>query len=779
MQDKLIKLLEIKIEAINKNIDNLNYLNEELDKNSQNLDYLGLNISKFENEDVLNFDQIEVEDFDKILSMVDSSVSEIFQDKTCNYQGIMYIINGIRQGISLELTIDQKNAILAFVNGMKEKELVLEDTIANLNESKERLPEDNLDILESDLKNYQDILEKFKNNSYLTEIDDITEALDFSDSTTEEKMDIFEFILKYNADIYEKTKVFDKVEDEEVVPLNEIKVPEFHFEPVNLEEPTDDDSSDVNVSIPIINSEETGPNFLNPENIELPKVEVNEELEDNLDKEENLDDTLKINNLIKSLDEQLKALDEKEKKEENSQEVNEKIEDEKLDEVDNGVVNNQTTENNFINTVDLEDIIKKIDAKLKEMEENPEKEEEMVEIEEPVLPEVVLPVQDNVEPESNPQEELEETGIIQDNQNDTALKEVLNKYELSDSLLNYLSNKNVDVLEIDEILNILKDNQILELLKDNILSNILLNNKKENLNELFRVIKEKISLNEENYKIDLEIIAKTMPLLLASFEVIDSFMKNIEFYQNNQINLINLFDNYRELLIMDNDSLLTNYANIKNYGLELNNDNVKYLLYNANILENLDYYIEAIGHEKGFLGKEDEFDGIKYITENPYKLNMINKNTLMKLRFSTENNLKIYGSKPGILAGEIANPKVDLLVLPSDYKNLYFNNEYAFIDRSEMMNLDLEIKENKVFDTSVDELIEKLDSLYKISDLRYKINENLFSRIKTIRLYNFLKGKGLNLKNALIIALTYNTVIKKDEYETVMNIINALEIGGN
>ena len=40
-------------------------------------------------------------------------------------------------------------------------------------------------------------------------------------------------------------------------------------------------------------------------------------------------------------------------------------------------------------------------------------------------------------------------------------------------------------------------------------------------------------------------------------------------------------------------------------------------------------------------------------------------------------------------------------------------------------------------------------------------------------------NKLVNLKNALIIALTYNTVIKKDEYETVMNIINALEIGGN
>ena len=151
----------------------------------------------------------------------------------------------------------------------------------------------------------------------------------------------------------------------------------------------------------------------------------------------------------------------------------------------------------------------------------------------------------------------------------------------------------------------------------------------------------------------------------------------------------------------------------------------------------------------------------------------------MKLRYSTENDMKIYGSKPGILAGEIANPKVDLLVLPPEYKNLYFNHEYSFYDRSEMIDLLNELKKDDSFDLTIDENLEKLDSKYKKDEFRYKIENNLFSRVKTIRLYNILKKKGIDSKNALVIALTFNSVIKRDEFVNVENFVNNLVLGGN
>ena len=46
----------------------------------------------------------------------------------------------------------------------------------------------------------------------------------------------------------------------------------------------------------------------------------------------------------------------------------------------------------------------------------------------------------------------------------------------------------------------------------------------------------------------------------------------------------------------------------------------------------------------------------------------------------------------------------------------------------------------------MDEYLEKLDKLYKISDLRYKINNIYLSRIKTIRIYNYLKTRSIHVK---------------------------------
>ena len=53
MQDRLIKILTVKIEAINKNIDNLNYLNGELLKNNNDLDYINDKISIFKTKDII------------------------------------------------------------------------------------------------------------------------------------------------------------------------------------------------------------------------------------------------------------------------------------------------------------------------------------------------------------------------------------------------------------------------------------------------------------------------------------------------------------------------------------------------------------------------------------------------------------------------------------------------------------------------------------------------------------------------------------------------------
>ena len=764
MEDKLLKVLKIKIDAINRNIDNLNYLNGELERNNEDLEYIETNISLFKDSEVLNFDNISKEDFDKILTMVDPSITEIFKDKTCNYDGIIYIIQGIRQSISLQLTSEQTSAIYSFIEGMREKSLNLRDTIANLTESKKRLPEIDLTILSSNLDNYQNIVSKFENNLYLTEIDDIGEALDFANVPIEEKADIYEYILKYNANIYslkgnDNFDVTDKKEDKET----EFKfdLPKFDYDTVDINyNPLEVDNEDTNRD-----AIETADTTLDDIKFDLNTLNINNNQDSNLK-----NDTIQIPIVNTELPDFNTNLETPAFNDEFAN-INQ------MADIDNKL---ETEETNELNTVELEDIIKKIDAKLKEMETEENKENNTEEIpvqtieestdKQLVEPDVDMLAENKYDTELNNTKTYEDISSTTNNQ--TSLEEVFGKYAIP-SL-----NINKDASEVELMLQSLNDAKLLDDLKRDkgLLTMILSNNTNASLEEIYNLIKENLIVKADEFEDILYLVMKTMPILFTNNDVLNSFKANLMFFKEKNINIINLFDNYRELLIVNNEILKENFNKVMTYGLEINNDNVKYFLYNKNVLNNIDYYIEAIGYEKGFLGKEEYFDGIEYIKKNPYKINNISKDMLMKLRFASENNGKIYGNKPGILSGEITNPKVDIITLTPEYINSYFNSEYGFVDQSELMNLKNEINELKDFDMTYDGNINKLDSEYKQDDLRYKIGNVIISRIKTIRLYNVLKNK-LPLKDALLVALTYNSVLKNDEYQNIESVVNSI-IGG-
>lgn len=767
MQDKLINLLEIKIEAIEKNIDNLNYLNNELSRNQDDLEYISEELNVFNDNDVLEFDKILIDDFKKILEMIDPKGKEIFENKTCNYQGIMYIIKGIRDGISLELTTEQTNAILELIELMKTKKEELKNIIKDLLSNKEKLPETDMEKLELSLNTYKEIIANLKENKYLTEIEEVIDALDFASITMEEKIDIFAYILKYNRDIY-KSNNNSKENKDDSYDFDEVKV-----------------------------SELKEPEFFTEDDFKLPKVsEINNKVEEN-----KINDNLDLEEIIKKIDERIKELDEitvEDEKESNELESS-KIEDNKLD--DNVVAGP-------IQTFDLPNEELKVDAEKKFNEEQDIETrnilaEEMFnfnnlnELKNDTRSETLNNQVDQVEESLNPLENVDNS--IQSNQIEEKQEgmedfdnlentQMENLSESKEESLNQESNvvgsltnqveENVNKLE--NIKTLLNSYQLLDTFNEyhDVMENIT-NLDLNNLKKCLEIIQNDLSGKNDNLKNIVEVILKTLPSVFMKNKLLNTFIDDISFYKEHNINLINLFDNYRELLIIDTDILKRNYEIVKKYELELNNDNVKYLLCNVNLITNLDYYIEAIGHEKAFFGKEQVFDGSDYIKKYPYKLNMISRDTLLKLRYSTDNNLRIFGSKPGILAGEVANPKVDILVLPEEYKNLYFNYEYEFIDRSEMTNLLLDIKNSTDFNLEIDEYLEKLDNAYKINDLRYKINNLYFSRIKTIRVYNYLKTRNVLGVYALIIALTYQSVITKDEYKSIETLITKLVEGGN
>ena len=467
-----------------------------------------------------------------------------------------------------------------------------------------------------------------------------------------------------------------------------------------------------------------------------------------------------------------------------------------LPEFDIPAVEAPKEEKHELNTIELDDIIKKIDAKLKEMGESEETPVENKEVE--VEPETnekenkdleetksifskpieeiqpfEIPITEVAEPVTTPEvepipEPVEEPQVeVQETINNTpkvTVNDLINKYVLPDL---DIINSNLD--DVDSMLNILSENNLLEEFKGNldILKLVLNNSNSNDLQEILQLIKENLIVKEDELSYAYEIVIETMPILFTNNNVLNSFRENLKFFKEKNINIINIFDNYRELLITNNEILLNNYNKVISYGLEINSDNVKYLLYNKDVLKDLDYYIEAMGSEKGFLGKEEHFDGVNYIKKNPYKLNSISRDTLLKLRYTSEKGGKIYSNKPGILSGEISNPKVDVIKLTDDYISTYFNGEYTFIKKEELESI---IKNMESIDMTMDSNINKLDASYKKDELRYNIDGILISRIKTIRIYNLLKSK-LSMKEALIIALTYNSVIKTTEYEKIANIV--------
>ncbi|MBR3661039.1 MAG: hypothetical protein IKN63_03945 [Bacilli bacterium] len=756
MEDKILKILKIKIDAINRNIDNLNYLNGELERNNADLEYIDEKIGLFKDNDILNFDNISKDEFDKILLMINTNVSDIFKDKTCNYDGIIYIIEGIRKSISLELTEDQNKAIMAFILGMKEKKVNLLETINSLSESKNRLPETDLTVLTNNLDLYNDIVSKFENKLYLTEIDEISDALSFASVSVEEKSDIFEYILKYNSKIYLNNKEEDL--DKHIEENNSEENYEFNlptFDKIDVDVPTDN------------------------------KDEAKEEIE----KENDLED-IKLN---------LDNLPEENKEEKVDNEFSNINATDDLPDLDNFTLNydlpkfndlpefdvpaaESQEEKHELNTIELDDIIKKIDAKLKEMEENTNipveskeveikhDEEKIDEIEKPMeeVQSFEVPATETVEKSQNIEVEQPIQEPIAENMDTSVSKitinDLINKYTLPDL---EITNFNLD--DVDIMLNILSENNLLEEFKTNlnVLKLVINNSNSNNLKEVLQLVKENLIVKENELNDTYTIAIETMPIIFTNNDALNSFKENLKFFKEKDINIINIFDNYRELLIMNNEMLVDNYYKVMSYGLEINSDNVKYLLYNKNLLENLDYYIEAMGYEKGFLGKIDHFDGISYIKKNPYKLNSISRDTLLNLRYTTEKGGKIYSNKPGILSSEISNPKVDVIKLSDDYLNTYFNGKYTFINKNELKDI---IGNIKNIDMTMDANINKLDASYKVDELKYNIDGVLISRIKAIRIYNLLKSK-LSMKEALIVALTYNSVIKTTEYEKIVNIV--------
>ena len=761
MKEELLRVLNYKLNDIVSDINSLIELNNKIEEEKEKSSFVAKILDLFKengSDNIMNFVKIEKDDFNRVLDLSEDDVKNVFGSNSCNYDGLVYLINGINSGVSLTLTDEQKNGIEYLIKSLNDKKKEFDSAIDGYTLVKSRYEINDVDELTKKKDEYQEVVDEIDKQNYLKDTNILLESIKFSDLSPEKTIDLLKYVLEYNADVYKKGK---PVQEEK----NEVEIPKPQEEKVEVEvpqeEPTEDEfhfnqvENDSIFEFPNIRFDDLPENKV--EVAEETTVQTNEEVNDYIP-DYNEYPVYQTPEEEVTIPNELTYVPENDEETEN-EEVNDNIEiSEEVPEV----------QEEYQVESPAEEMVEesKEEPSIDTFEEQREIVEEPVE-EIPIdndFKDVIDDKEDYDEYEKNNEDEKTSTREFQ---------KVFSKYGIEDNtVLNELIDG--DVNEYQNILDSLKDHNILNIFKNNreLLVETLLYSNSDVIENVLNIVKEDLSVDDEDYDITLKILINTMPSVFVNEGGnYNNFVKNLKLFRELGINLINLFDFSKEVFIADNELVVKNADVINKYGFDINFKNAKYFLLIPNIADRLDYYIESVYLDKE---KNEIFDGINYIKEYAAKLNVVTDETIKRLRYASENGKKVFGTKPGSLSGEITNLKVNALDISDDYLNKFFDNEFANLTGDETREY-VKLVHNS---SNVGDYSDELDKLNPYHDgLRYDIEGIKVSYNKVIRNYSILRSYGIDSKKALQFAVCYNLVITKEEYNKLNDLLE--RIGGN
>lgn len=700
MREELLKILKIKLDDIKINIESLKDLNGKINEAEKNLSYIEDMVGKFvdgSGYNVLNFNKFSKDEFENVLSIVRSDVRDIFSTNSCNYDGLIYLINGIKNGVSLSLTIEQENAINYFIQNLEEVKRHDMAVVDGLNLVKTRFAISDVDVLEDKKETYDGIIKKINSYKYVDDVDDIKEAMEFSDIDLEKTSDILTFLLKYNADIYkeeEKEHIDKHVEEEKIESHENGDKVEYDFaepseekeeikvDPINFDnEKEEEKNDDIEFHLPEFNKIEEN----NVSEYDVPFVpEVSNDME--LDSDEEKDEDIIIPSTT------------------NEEEIDD----------------------------DFDDIVP----------------------------------QDDYDEYNDMDKTISIAPVSSEKTSTRELQRLFQEYNIniSDDELNDYVDGNIE--EYRKIITLLKNNGVLNIITDNkdIFKEMILYSSESDITNALSIIEKDLSVDNEDYETTLKIAISTIPSIFAKNN--DNFVQNVKLFKELGINLVGLFDFSKEVLIASHDQVVANYDIVKEYNISIDDKNAKYFLLLNDIAERIDYYVESVYKDEV---KDEMFDGYKFIQSYPNKLNCVTDETIKRLRYSSSNGKKVFGSKPNSLTGEITNLKVNVLDIGDDYLNSFFDNSFDDIGSEEVRQYAKLCKNS----SNVGDYADELSMLEKYRDnLRYDINGIKVSYNKVLRNYNTLRSYDVDKDKAREFAICYNLVITKDEYHNLKETLN-------
>ena len=728
MKEELIRVLNTKLDNIKVNIESLTELNSKIDTENGKLSYINGILDNFREDNsynVLKFTNLSKEDFDNTMDILDSNIKEMFNTNSCNYDGLIYLINGINNGVSLSLTLEQENAINYYIQGMEGKVEEYEAVMDGLMLVKGRFEIDDLNILNEKEKTYENIVKKIENDNYVSETDEILEAINFNELKDEETIEMLIYLLKYNATIHGEKKDTVTIKEEE---------PQIEFEEPISNEVLEENKGYEEFHFPEFESIETNvvDNTEKEDEVVLPSIENNESKEDIILPNESGDENVFTPPEVSEENVDVQPFP--------------VIDPLPIDDSTVGAVNNPVTS---------------------EIEEN---------IQAGDYEEYNIPIEDN-KTEDNNQNDLEITSVETSNPTQEVVEEKISTRELK-RLFKEFGVKHENNLEdllignIDNyhnILSFLKNNNLLSEFEKNekLFTEVLTCSTEEELVDIVNIIKNELSVDEDDYKMTLNIAINTIPsIFVKDGGNYENFVRNVKMFKDMGINLISLFDFSKEVFVADHNNLLKNYSVVKNYNINLDYKNLKYMLLLPNIGEKLDFYVESVYQDR--TKNNEKFDGITYINNYPNKLNTVQSETIKRLRYSSENSKKVFGNKPNSLAGEISNLKVNVLDISPDYMNKFFDNKFDSLSSDEVREYTKLCRNSSNIGNFTSELA-TLEEYH--NGLRYTINNINVSYNKVVRNYNTLRSYGIDRKKALLFSVCYNLVITVDEYNMIKKVL--------
>ena len=125
MKEELLRVLNNKLSSINSDIDALKELNKKIDEENEELSFIDSIVNLFNEENgeknPLNFDKVVKDDFTRALDIAGDEKKKLFSSNACNYDGLVYLISGIKNGVSISLTNEQLNDIEFLIQSLTDK----------------------------------------------------------------------------------------------------------------------------------------------------------------------------------------------------------------------------------------------------------------------------------------------------------------------------------------------------------------------------------------------------------------------------------------------------------------------------------------------------------------------------------------------------------------------------------------------------------------------------------------------------------------------------------